>query len=70
MIKDVRIYGLEEAIRASKFPMSVNIDKLNSTVTKTVTSLAQSKKGEGHDQFLTGIICQFDLTLYESVKYL
>lgn len=62
MVNNVRVYGLEEAIRASKFPMSTNIDKLNSTVTKTVTSLAQSKKGEGHDQFLTGIICQFDLT--------
>ena len=63
MVNNVRVYGLEESIRASKFPMSTNINKLNSTVTKTVNVLAQSKKGEGHDQFLTGIVVQFDLTL-------
>ena len=31
-------------------------------MTKTTLSLANSKAGSGHDQFMTGIIVQFDLT--------
>ncbi len=31
-------------------------------MTKTIISLAQSGKGEGHDQFMTGIRVNFDLT--------
>lgn len=59
---NVRVYGLEESIKASKYPMSTNINLLNSEITNTVKTLGSSKKGEGHDQFLTGIVVQFDLT--------
>ena len=62
VIENLKVYGLDNAIRGSKFPMSVDINSLNSDITKTVKSLASSGKGEGHDQFLTGIIAQFDLT--------
>ena len=62
VIENLQVYGLENAIRGSKFPMSTSINDLNSDVTNTVKSLASSGKGEGHDQFLTGIIAQFDLT--------
>ena len=62
VIENLQVYALENAIRGSKFPMSTNIEDLNSDVTNTVKSLASSGKGEGHDQFLTGIIAQFDLT--------
>lgn len=62
VIENLKVYGLENAIRGSKFPMSTNINDLNSDITNTVKSLASSGKGEGHDQFLTGIITQFDLT--------
>ena len=62
VIENLKVYGIENAIRGSKFPMSTDIDSLNSDITKTVKSLASSGKGEGHDQFLTGIIAQFDLT--------
>lgn len=62
VIENLQVYGLDNAIRGSKFPMAVDIENLNSDITKTVKSLASSKKGEGHDQFLTGIIAQFDLT--------
>lgn len=61
MISDVKVYGLEESIRASKYPMSVDVGLLNSEITPTVTKLAQSKKGEGHDNWLNGIVVQFDL---------
>ena len=35
-IDNVRVYGLDESIKASKYPMSVDIDKLNSDITSTV----------------------------------
>ena len=62
VISNLNVYGIENAIRGSKYPMSTDIDKLNSDITKRTKSLASSDKGEGHDQFLTGIIAQFDLT--------
>lgn len=62
IISNVRVYGLSDAVRGSKYPMSVNLDALNNDITKTVVSLAQSGTGEGHDQFLTGITVVFDLT--------
>lgn len=62
IISNVKIYDLEESIRASKYPMATDTSILTSEITKTVKSLAQSGKGEGHDQFLTGIRVAFDLT--------
>lgn len=66
IVKNVRVYGLEESIKRAKYPMSVSPDTLNSELTKGIKSLAQSRSGEGHDQWLTGVIVQFDLTF--SVK--
>lgn len=62
LIDNVKVYGLENSIKASKYPMSVDLSKLNSELTPTVIKLAQSQKGEGHDNWLNGIIVQFDLT--------
>lgn len=62
VISNVQVYGFNESVKASKYPMSVDIEKLNDEITPKVVGLAQSKKGEGHDQYLTGIIVQFDLT--------
>ena len=63
VVSNIKVYGLDQSIRASKYPFAVDIDKCNSDVTKTVTNLAQSQKGSGEDTFLQGIIVQFDLTL-------
>ena len=62
MINNVEIYGLEESVRASKFPMSTDTDSCTDELTPTVKKLAGCDPGTGHDQFLTGIIVQFDLT--------
>ena len=62
IINNVKVYGLEESIKRAKYPMSVDTSTLNSDLTKGIKALGNSKKGEGHDQFLTGIIVQFDLT--------
>ena len=62
IISNINIYGLEESIRGAKFPMSVDISKLNSELTPGIEKLAMSNAGEGHDQWLIGVIVQFDLT--------
>lgn len=61
-VETIGIYGLNESVVGSKFPMSVDVKRLNNTVTPTVCTLASSNNGEGHDQFLTGITVIFDLT--------
>lgn len=61
-IDNVQVYGLEDSIKAAKYPMAVNINKLNSDITDRTISLGSSNKGEGHDNFLNGIVVQFDLT--------
>lgn len=62
VVNNVKVYGLEESIRRAKFPMSVDPSTLNTELTKGIKSLAQSNAGEGHDQWLTGVVVQFDLT--------
>lgn len=61
-VSDVHVYGLDESIKKAKYPMSVDISKLNGDLTPGIRSLAQSGVGEGHDQWLTGIVVEFDLT--------
>lgn len=63
MISDVYVYGLDESIRASKYPMIVNVDKATDEITKRTLSLASAPKGSGHDNFLKGVTVQFDLTM-------
>lgn len=61
-IDKVKVYDLRESIEASKFPKAVETDDCNSDITKTTRRLGSSEKGEGHDQFLTGIRVAFNLT--------
>ena len=57
-IENVKIYGIEESFKASKYPMSTHTNDCSTEKTKTITKLAQSPKGSGHDNFLKGIIVQ------------
>lgn len=61
-VANVKVYGLEESIRRAKFPMSVAVDSLNHDVTQGIITLGKSSVGSGHDNFLNGIVVQFDLT--------
>lgn len=61
-ISNIYVYDLEDSVKASKFPMAVDLSKPTEEITKTTKSLAQSNKGEGHDQFLTGIRVHFDIS--------
>lgn len=62
IINNVEVYGLENSIRASKYPMATDVSKCTDEVTKTVKSLGSVPTGTGHDNFLNGIVVQFDLT--------
>ena len=62
VIDDVKVYGLEDSIKKAKYPMSTDISKLNSELTKGIKALGNAERGSGHDNFLKGIIVQFDLT--------
>lgn len=67
-IDNVQVYGLEESVVASHYPMSTEIDNLEDLKYisekdyKRANALANTSIGSGHDQFLTSIIVQFDLT--------
>jgi len=63
IVNNVNIYGLRESIRASKYPMSVETNLLNNYITDTTCKLGSAKGGFGHDNFLKGIVVQFDLTM-------
>ena len=62
VIENIHVYGIENAIMGSKYPMATDLSKVNSEMTKTVMKLGTSRQGEGHDNFLNGILVQFDLT--------
>lgn len=66
IVNNVAVYGIEDSFRRAKYPYIIDPDKANADFTDGLKKLAKSHKGEGHDQFLTGIIVQFDLTF--SVK--
>ena len=56
VVQNWKVYGLEDSVRASKYPMAVDFMAVPYGITDTVRKLANSEKGSGHDQFLTGII--------------
>lgn len=62
IVKNVKVFGLEDSIKASKYPMSVDTESCTDVITNTTKRLGGCEKGTGHDQFLTGIVVQFDLT--------
>lgn len=63
-IKNTFVYGLDHAIKASGNPMRTVID--TSEVTEKDISraikLGATKQGEGHDNYLKGILVQLDVT--------
>lgn len=62
VISNVHVYGFEDAVKGAKYSYATDLAKVTDEVTKTTESLALSAAGSGHDQFMTGIVVQFDLT--------
>ena len=66
-VSNAKVYGLNNSIRRAKFPMNVALEDVNSNLTKGIEALAKSPSGSGEDQWLTGVIVQFDLTFSNKV---
>ena len=62
-ISNIEVYGLDRAIKASKYPMLTDISKATTDITGTVKRLASAPRGSAHDNFISGILTKFDLTL-------
>lgn len=62
IISNAAVYGLENAVTASKYPMAVDTEKCDATLTDTAKGLARAPQGSGHDNWLSGITVHFDLT--------
>lgn len=62
VVANVNVYGLDESVKGSKYPMATDLKKLNDEITATTVKLANAPAGSGHDNFLNGVIVQFDLT--------
>jgi hypothetical protein len=62
LVKNINVYGLNESVKASKYPMAVDTEQCTDEITDRTLSLATCERGTGHDNFLKGVIVQFDLT--------
>jgi|GEM_PF-4117875 len=62
VVSNVNVYGMDSAVMGSKYPMAVDLTKVDGTIVPRTHALASAKPGSGHDNFLNGIIVQFDLT--------
>lgn len=66
-VKNVKVYGLDDSMAASGFPMQKESELDSSKVdydkdVKRALKLSGCNIGAGHDNFLNGIIVQFDVT--------
>lgn len=63
-INNTSVYGIEKALKASGNPMRIEIDngEVNEKDIARAIKLGTTKNGEGHDNFLKGILVQMDLT--------
>ena len=61
VVSDVKVYGLEDSVKASKYPKAVDVALCTCDVTSTTEKLATADIGSGHDNFMNGIVVQFDL---------
>lgn len=68
-VTNANVYGLEESIKASGYPMLSEIDTngLNDKDYKRAKKLGNAIPGSGHDCFLKGILVQFDLQVPEYI---
>lgn len=61
-VDNVKVYGFHESVTASKYPKAVDVAECTADMTDTVRKLGNADIGSGHDNFLNGIVVQFDLT--------
>lgn len=61
LITNVKVYGIQDSIIASKYPMAVDVESCTDEITPRVKSLGSCNTGTGHDNFLNGCVVQFNL---------
>ena len=71
-VDNVRIYGLNESVIASGYPMQIETHDMNKVVIgekdlRRVKHLGNATPGSGHDCFAKGITVQFDLQVPEYI---
>ena len=71
-VDNVRIYGLNESVIASGYPMQIETNDMNKVIIgdkdlKRVKHLGNATPGSGHDCFAKGITVQFDLQVPEYI---
>ena len=62
VVSNVCVYGFDESVKGSKYPMATDLTTISGEVTERTLKLANAPAGSGHDNFLNGVIVQFDLT--------
>lgn len=65
-VSNVHVYGLDESIRAAKYPKAVELNGLTADLTNGIRACFTCATGTGHDNALKGIIVQFDLTISQN----
>lgn len=61
-LRNINVYNINEAIKASKYPMLDDVGKATSEITNTQRRLGAKPRGSAEDNFLHGILVSFDLT--------
>lgn len=61
MISNVKIYDMEESLKAAAYPMATDTEILNIN-NGLCQKLGTTEIGAGHDNFLNGILVSYDLT--------
>lgn len=65
IVANAKVFGMTESVIASGYPMKAEVTSKETIEEKDferAEKLSRTDIGQGHDQFLTGIIVQFDLT--------
>ena len=62
-IRNAVIYDFDYSVNASKFPMKTNTEQMLYDLGATQVKLAQSPMGEGHDNWLQGVLVAFDMDI-------
>jgi len=64
-IKNVKVYGLHESMKRSGYPMQTVEPEIDLYISDSdlsrATKLSNTPQGSGHNNFLKGIIVQFDI---------
>lgn len=62
VVSNVDVMFIGKSIKRAKYAKSIDVNKCNSDLTIGINALACAETGQGHDNFLSGIVVDFDLT--------